>query len=289
LMNGKLLGPTGLMIPEIGLGTWNYSRGVDPLRRGIELGARFIDTAEAYGNESLVGEAVHALRAHVFIATKLSPRHFRAPDVLRAADESLRRLKTDHVDLYQLHRPSYAVPIEETLGTMEQLVDAGKVRFIGVSNFSLRELKAAQATMRKHKIVSNQLRYSLVDRTIESKLLGYCQKNQVTVIAYSPLAHGLATIVSADPHGALRKIAEVTGKTAAQIALNWCIAKEGIVAIPKASSVEHVLDNCGASGWRLAPDQLHHLDEHVRCVRQGRLEQSITRLARAMRQRLRRT
>ena len=140
-MNLKSLGQTGLNIPEVGLGTWNYQGGLEPLRAGIGQGALLIDTAESYGSESIIGEAILGIREHVFLATKVSPEHFRYHQVLRAADESLCRLRANHIDLYQLHYPSSKVPIEETLGAMEDLVDAGKVRFIGVSNFSLAELK----------------------------------------------------------------------------------------------------------------------------------------------------
>ena len=182
-MNSKQLSQTGISIPEIGLGTWNYHGGIEPLRAGFEQGALWIDTAESYGSEKVVGQVISGLRERVFIATKVSPEHFRRRDVIRASDESLRRLGTDYIDLYQLHYPSSEVPIHETLGAMEELVEAGKVRFIGVSNFSLAELKAAQQAMRKHRIVSNQVRYSLVDRTIEAELLSYCQANQVSVIA----------------------------------------------------------------------------------------------------------
>ena len=145
---------------------------------GITLGACFIDTAESYGTEEVVGLAIQGIRKEIFLATKVSPRHFRHADVIAAADASLKRLNTDYVDLYQLHWPNYTVPIEETMGAMEQLVDSGKVRFIGVSNFFVRDLKRAQKAMRKHKIVSNQVRYNLIDRTVETDLLEYCRRAQ---------------------------------------------------------------------------------------------------------------
>src|SRR5207247_6345529 len=160
----KVLGNTNICLPEVGLGTWNYKGGAEPLRRGIALGACLIDTAESYGTEEIVGEAVKDLRDRVFIATKALPRHFRHTDLLMAADRSLKRLRTDHIDLYQLHWPNYAVPIEETMAAMEALVERGKVRFIGVSNFSVTDLKKAQAALSKYKIASNQVRYNLIDR-----------------------------------------------------------------------------------------------------------------------------
>src|SRR5437588_7645675 len=132
-MESKALGSSQLLLPEIGLGTWNYAGGPEPLRVGIDHGAHFIDTAEIYGTEEVVGRAVRGDRARVFLATKVAPRNFRRRNLIAAADASLRRLGTDFIDLYQLHWPNYTVPIEETIGAMESLVDAGKVRFVGVS------------------------------------------------------------------------------------------------------------------------------------------------------------
>ena len=163
------------------------------MREAIALGANFIDTAESYGTEEVVGEAIKGVRNKVFLATKVSPRHFRRPEVIRSAEQSLKRLGTDYIDLYQLHWPNYHVPIGETMAAMEELVASGKIRFIGVSNFSVREMERAQATLSKDRIVSNQVRYSLVERTIEDGLLQYCEDRQITILAFSPLASGLQT------------------------------------------------------------------------------------------------
>jgi diketogulonate reductase-like aldo/keto reductase len=279
-MNQKQLATTGVHLPEIGLGTSNYSGGADPLRKGVELGAVFIDTAERYGSEEIVGEALKELRNKVFIATKVSPAHFKRKDVIAAAEQSLRRLKMDYVDLYQLHEPSPSVPIEETMSAMEELVDAGKVRFIGVSNFSVPQLKRAQAAMRKHTIVSNQVRYNLIDRTIERELLPYCRQNRITIIAYGPLARGFHKIQQNDPHGVLEKVAAETGRSQAQVALNWSIAKPGVIAITKSNSVERVTEACNASGWRLSADQLRQLDEGIKFKRRGPAEVFLRRVAR---------
>jgi len=229
----KELGATAAQIPEIGLGSWGYAAGPEPLRRGLDAGACFIDTAESYGTEPVVAAAIAGRRDRVFLATKVSPQHFRRTDLLAALDGSLRRLRTDYIDLYQLHRPNGTVPLGETLGAMEEAVDAGKVRFIGVSNFSLAQLQQAQATMRRHPIVSNQVRYNLIDRAIGDDLLPYCQSHRVTVIAYSPLARGFQHIADCDRDGVLTRLAGATGRTAVQVALNWCVAQPGVVAIPK--------------------------------------------------------
>ncbi len=260
-MEYKELGNTGYRISEIGLGTSKYTGGSEPLRKGIALGVNHIDTAEDYETEDQVGEAVAGMRDRAFIATKVFPNHFRYADVLEAAANSLRLLSTDYIDLYQLHKPNFDIPIEETMGAMDKLVDEGKVRYVGVSNFSVAQLEAAQSASR-NRIVSNQVRYSLGDRRIEDEVLPYCQENKVTVIAFSPLR---AILGSSDPktspQSAVEAIAVATNKTKAQVALNWCTSKEGVVAIPKSNSVERTVENCGASGWRLTADQVSMLDD----------------------------
>jgi diketogulonate reductase-like aldo/keto reductase len=285
-MNQKELGKTGIQLPEIGLGTWQYRGGVEPIRKAIVVGSSLVDTAESYCTEEIVGEAVKQLRNCVFIATKVSPRHFRHPDVLMAADKSLERLRTDYIDLYQLHWPNYAVPIEETMGAMEELVDKGKIRYIGVSNFSVSQLRKAQVALSKYHVASNQVCYSLVDRSVEVSLLRYCAENKITVIAYSPLGHGINYIKEKDPRAILSKVAGLAGKTEAQVALNWCIWRENVIAIPKASSVDHVVQNCHASGWRLSPEQKRLLEEGVKFRRRGRAEAALRQAARAILQRL---
>jgi diketogulonate reductase-like aldo/keto reductase len=271
-MTFKELGKTGVQIPELGLGMWNFHAGPDPLRQGLDAGALFVDTAESYGNEAVAADAMGNRRKQVFLATKVSPFHFRRTDLIKAADASLKRLRTDYIDLYQLHQPNDDVPIEETLGTMEHLVDAGKVRFIGVSNFSVAQLQQAQRVMRKYPIVSNQVRFNLIDRTISADCLPYCQTNGITVIAYTPLARGFQHLLDCDPRGALSSVARATGRTPVQVALNWCLCQDGVVTIPKGNSVEHILENCGASGWRLSPEQVRQLDESVVFKRRSGIE-----------------
>jgi diketogulonate reductase-like aldo/keto reductase len=271
-MNRKLLGHTGVQVPEVGLGTWGYHAGPEPLRRGLEAGALFIDTAESYGSEPVVAEAIRGLRDQVFLATKVSPEHFGRAELLLAADQSLRQLRTDRIDLYQLHKPNPHIPIEETMAAMEELVDAGKVRFIGVSNFSVPELERAQKALRKHQIAANQVRYNLADRTIEPELLPYCEANGITVIAYSPLGREPQRLFDCDPRGVLRSVAAAVGKTPAQVALNWCLSKEPVVVIPKGNSIAHVVENCGASGWRLNAEHVVRLNTEIAFRRRGRLE-----------------
>jgi diketogulonate reductase-like aldo/keto reductase len=262
-MNHKPLAQTAIELPEIGLGTWDYRGGPEPLHAGLDAGALFIDTAESYGSEPVVAEAIRGIRERVFLATKVSGHHLRRVEVLAAAEQSLRRLRTDWIDLYQIHEPNQAVPLEETLDAMEELADAGKVRFIGVSNFSVSELERASQSMRRHPIVSNQVRYNLADRTIEGGLLTYCQAHHITVIGYSPLGRELHRLHDCDPRDVLSEVAREVGKTVPQVALNWCLYHEGVVVIPKGNSIAHVLDNCGASGWRLSAEQFRRLDEGI--------------------------
>jgi len=263
-MELKPLGNTGVRVPEIGIGVWRYSGGVEPLRRGIALGSTLIDTAEIYGTEDVVAQAVRGIRDRVFIATKVSGNHLRYDDVLRAAEASLRRLDTGYIDLYQIHFPNWSVPIHETMRAMETLVDRGLVRYIGVSNFSAQQLRAARAAMSKYPIVSNQVLYNLNRREIEWELLPYCLASQVTIIAYTPLDDGrLAARSPFSPSRGMQALELIAGqvqKTLAQVALNWCTSRPNVITIPKSNSEARVVENCQASGWRLSPAQIQFLD-----------------------------
>lgn len=263
-MELKPLGGTDVMIPEIGLGVWRYSGGVEPLRLGIELGASLIDTAEIYGTEDVVGQALKDLRERVFLATKVAADHLEHDAVLRAAEDSLRRLNTSVIDLYQIHWPNQSIPIHETMRAMETLVDRGLIRYIGVSNFSLPQLQAAQSVMNKYPIVSNQVLYNLNRREIERDLLPYCLTQRITLIAYTPLDDGRLAVPSWSPQPwrmqALTQVAAYTQKTLAQVALNWCTSRPNVITIPKSNSAARIIENCQASGWRLSPEQIGFLD-----------------------------
>ena len=271
-MERKLLGASGVTIPEIGLGTWRYTGGPEPLRRGIALGANLIDTAEMYRTEAAVGEAVAGIREQVFIATKVLGSNLRYDAVLRAADRSLRLLGVDKIDLYQIHWPNPRVPIAETMPAMAKLVSDGLVDYVGVSNFSVGDLQAAQAAMPNVPIVSNQILYNLRRRGAERDVIPYCRQHDITVIAYSPLHEG--ALVSGPAGGRVRRalglnrgqdaladVAAETGKTVAQVAINWVADQPGIVAIPKSNSVARTEANCNASGWRLTAGQRRTLEQ----------------------------
>jgi diketogulonate reductase-like aldo/keto reductase len=261
----KPLGRTGEPVPEIGIGTWKMGgtpeSEIAAIRKAVELGTGFVDTAEMYGNERMVGNAI-AGQEGVFLATKVSPHHFRHDDVIKACKESISKLGVKSIDLYQLHWPSRSVDIRETMSAMEGLVDMGLIRHIGISNFSVEETRAAQEAMKKYEIVSNQVEYSLLVRDIEAELMDYCAKNKITIIAYSPLARGAITGGSQPVLSeALATVGKKYGKTPAQVALNWTVSNDNVVAIPKTSSPERAAENAGASGWSMTAEEKKMLEE----------------------------
>jgi diketogulonate reductase-like aldo/keto reductase len=256
-----------MQIPVLGLGTWGLGgfssrhlggegRDVEALRLGMSLGMRFIDTAEMYGHghsEEVVAIAVGGEeRESVFIATKVSAENLSYERVIRSCQASLKRLRLDYIDLYQVHWPNPRIPISETMKAMEKLAEEGKVRAIGVSNFSVQQTREAQEALSKATLVSNQVEYSLVERSIEEDLLPSCMKEHITVIAYSPIARGhIPESGREERWRILDRIATKYNKTRTQVALNWLICKEPVVAIPKAGNPEHLRENAGSVGWVL--------------------------------------
>ena len=263
-MEMKQLGNTGVMVPEIGIGVWRYSGGVDPLRRGVELGASLIDTAEVYGTEDVVAAAVRGIRDRVFIATKVSGAHLRH-------DECCRRRK----QVCAAWAPAISTSIRSTgrprtsrsgrrCARWKRWSIAWLVRYIGVSNFSTPELRAAQAAMSKYPVVCNQVLYNLNHREIERDLIPHCLSSHVTVMAYTPLDDGRLAALPRFRRNkgmqALGTVAAEVGKSPAQVALNWCTSRPNVITIPKSNSAARVAENCGASGWRLSPGQVQLLD-----------------------------
>jgi aryl-alcohol dehydrogenase-like predicted oxidoreductase len=291
-MEFKELGKTGIRISTIGLGTWQwgsrewgwgrqYGRTdvLAAFQKALELGVNFVDTAEVYGmgkSERLIGEAIRGHRDQVVIATKVWPWNLTRGRLLRAAERSARRLGVDVIDLYQIHWPNPILPITGTMRSMRKLVQLGRVRSVGVSNFDLKKTDSAQEALSPLDLASNQVKYNLIDRDIEAELLPYAQKSNITIIGYSPLAGSLLTgrytpqnkptslIQAANPRFSSRNLKRLTslqqslshiatahGKTQAQVALNWLISKPNVVAIPGAKNPEHVADSAGAAGWSL--------------------------------------
>ena len=273
-MKYKELGKKKNKIPAIGQGSMGIGgylsqdslqddNHISALKLGIELGMILIDTAEGYGDghsEELVGRAIQGIRDKVFIATKFSPEHNGYEDVLESAVRSLRRLGTDYIDLYQLHWPIPKVPLSETIRALKQLLKEGKIRYAGVGNLSLKELKEARADMMPEEIVSVQVEYNLFDRTIENSILPYCQSEGMIAIAYSPLDQG--EIASGDSRiKALQKIADKYGRTMAQVALNWLISHNSVIVIPKATNPQHIKENASSADFELSDEDFEKINE----------------------------
>lgn len=273
-MDIKELGKTGVKVPAIGAGTWEIggdtnrntsgdAESIRALRRAIDLGMYLIDTAEMYGDghcEELVGEAIKPFpREQILIVSKVWHNHMHHNDVIKAAEHSLKRLQTDWIDLYLIHFPSIEVPLKETMEAMERLVERSLVRFIGVSNFDVEQMEEAESYLSKTEIVANQVDYSLVARSVERAVLPYCRRHQLTVMAYQPLALGKLA-----RNRFLQDIGKKYGKTAAQVALNWLIIQEGVIAIPKAINLDHLEQNAGATGWTLSKEDTERISYYFR-------------------------
>ena len=269
-MDTKPLGKSGVALPEIGLGTWEFSGDASVIHRAIELGSFLLDTAESYGTEERVGRAIAGRRDEVFLATKVSPSHFRHADVLAACDRSLRALGVETIDLYQLHAPSADVPIEETMGAMADLVAAGKVGHVGVSNFSVREMAAAEDALGTDLVVENQIKYSLFDHRFADTVIPYCEERGIMVLAYSSLEQGAFQREMRRNKRLVQVMESVcaeTGKTAAQVLLNWTLRSSVVITIPKTNTLSRVDENCAAAGWRLSDAQWHALTDAAGATR----------------------
>jgi diketogulonate reductase-like aldo/keto reductase len=179
--------------------------------------------------------------------------------VLAAAKRSLKRLGLKQMDLYQLHWPSSRIPISETMRAMEKLVEDGLTRYIGVSNFSVEQMREAQHSLSHEKIVSNQVEFNLIDRSVEAGILPYCQKEGLTLIAYSPLGQGKIPRGRGASFKVLDEIAGKLGKSRNQVALNWVLQHDSVVAIPKAASTDHIKENAEVVEWKLGSEDYQRL------------------------------
>lgn len=224
-MEFRELGKSGIKVSAIGLGTWQWGSREwgwgrlygekdlqDAFENAMEVGVNFIDTAEVYGSgrsERIIGEVIRSHREQVVIATKVWPLNLSYGRVLRAADRSLRRLGIDVIDLYQVHWPNPLMPIRNTMRAMKKLVQDGRVRCVGISNFGLKRMTGAQHALAPVELASNQVRYNLLDRRIETDVLPYAHKRKISIIAYSPLAQALLTgkyTVKDGPRSLVQKI-----------------------------------------------------------------------------------
>jgi diketogulonate reductase-like aldo/keto reductase len=262
------LGSTGIEVPVIGQGTWRMGedRGahreeLGALRLGLDLGLTHVDTAEMYGSggaERLVGEAIAGRRESVFLVTKVLPSNASYRGTLRACEASLRRLRTDYVDLYLLHWWSDEHPIGETMRAMEELVSKGRVRLVGVSNLDVAQLEAARAVLGRERLVCNQVLYHLRDRSVEKDVLPYCERHGIAVVGYTPLARGGFL------RGPVAEVARRHGRTPRQVALNFLTRRPSLFTIPKASRPDHVRENAAALDFELSPDDVAAIDAAFR-------------------------
>jgi diketogulonate reductase-like aldo/keto reductase len=252
----------GTHVPVIGQGTWQMGEDhtrqkeeVAALRQGIDLGMTLIDTAEMYaegGAEQVVAQAIAGQRDNVFLVSKVYPHNASRKGVPEACERSLRRLKTEHIDLYLLHwRGQY--PLEETVEAFERLCEAGKIGRWGVSNFDVNDLQELKAPA----CATNQVLYNLEERGIEFDLLPWCQQHQMPVMAYCPIGQGGKMLANAT----LKQVAARHGMTPAQVSLAWLLRQDGVIAIPKAVRPEHVRLNAQAAQLQLEAGDLEALDQ----------------------------
>jgi diketogulonate reductase-like aldo/keto reductase len=255
------------------MGTWaiedmrghtNLHQVIEALQLGLDLGMTHIDTAEMYGNgrvEELVAEAIADRREEIFLVSKVWPSNASYGGTLRACERSLRRLRTDWLDLYLLHWPSNHYPIQETMRAMEQLVAEGMVKFIGVSNFDIEGLKAAQEALSNEKLACNQVQYHLGERSIERDLLPYCAKRDIAIVGYSPFGHGNFPSPQSEGGKVLNEIAQRYNRSARQIALNFLTRYPNLFTIPKSGRAEHIRENSGGDGdWKLKEEDISAID-----------------------------
>jgi diketogulonate reductase-like aldo/keto reductase len=255
------------LVPVIGQGTWllGDARGrggeVAALRAGIAAGATHIDTAEYYGAaEDMVGEAIKGLRREeLFIVSKVMPSNGSFKGTIRACEATLRKLGTSYLDVYLLHWRG-GIPLEETMSALEALVDQGKIRALGVSNFNVSDLEEAESALTSGRIVCNQVLYHLEERHIDGGLVDYCAKQNIAVVGYSPFGHGQFPRAGSAEGKALAAVAARHGATPRQVALAFLTRKAPLFTIPKSSSVAHTNENVGALSLHLSPEDIAAID-----------------------------
>lgn len=265
----------GFSIPSIGLGTWqmggretrnradNGDSSVAALTAGLKMGYTHIDTAEMYAEgftEEIVGRAISKFdRAKLFLTTKVWKTHLKYDDVLKAAEGSLKRLKTDYIDLYLIHQVNDAVPLEETVRALNRLQKEKVIRSIGVSNFAVERLKRAQACS-DAPIVANQVHYNLkVREAAAAGMLEYCQENDVMLIAWRPFQRG--GMLGDQMPKLLLDLAAKYSKSPSEIAISWLLTQKNVVTISMSRNPLHMSRNLDAASWRMEPKDLDLLTE----------------------------
>jgi diketogulonate reductase-like aldo/keto reductase len=272
------LGKTGEKIPVIGQGTWGLSRWKSAeyyhqwrkvLHQGISLGMTHIDAAEVYGMgmaERIVGEVAREYpRDELFITSKLFPFRVFHNSMKKAAYKSLERLHLDYLDLYLVHWPNPLISIEKHMRALEELVEEGKTRFIGVSNYSVSQVETAMHALKKTELVTNQVKANVTAQK-HLKDLPFYRKEKITLTAYSPLGHRGLTSITNERREKLTFLAEKYNATIQQIALSWLVSMEGVITIPKTVSVDHVKANARAAETVLSSEEIKILlDNLLQC------------------------
>jgi diketogulonate reductase-like aldo/keto reductase len=266
-MKSATLGWTGEHVPLVGQGTWRMesddrAEAVRALRAGLDAGMTHVDTAEMYGSgrvESIVAEAIEGRRHEVFLTSKVLPSNASRKGTLAACEKSLARLKTDRLDLYLLHWPG-SHPLADTIAAFEELVETGKIRFWGVSNFDDDELEEAERIAGPKRIACNQVLYHLEERAIEHRVIPWCAKREVAVVGYSPFGAGDFPAPLSAGGKVLEAIASEHGATARQVALAFLIREPGLFTIPKAARAAKVIDNAGGADVTLTAEQIARID-----------------------------
>ena len=255
----------GEVVPRLGMGTWhmgeraaNRAAEVEALRLGLDHGMNLVDTAEMYGDggaESVVGEAIHGWRDGIFVVSKFYPQHASRRKLIAACDGSLAQLGGETIDLYLLHWRG-TVALEETVSTLEELVRIGKIQRWGVSNFDVADMEELLAVPGGDRCAANQVLYNLAHRGPEFDLLPWCAARRVPIMAYSPLDEGRLV-----RHPAIASVAHRLAVDPGQVALAWVLRNDNVIAIPKASSREHVLANRAAADIHLDRAALELLEQ----------------------------
>lgn len=274
--------PGNFEIPVIGLGTFKIGgsstepdfsedkESIQAIRDAINLWYSHIDTAELYGathTEELIGEAIKDLdRSKLIITSKVYKTHLHYDDVITSCKKSLERLQTTYIDIYLIHAPNPEIPLQETMRALDFLVEQGLIKYIGVSNFSVEQMKEAQKHS-NNKIIINQIPYNLSARNedykggwcsnMESEIIPYCQENNIFVMAYRPIERGFLL----QSHPLLDALSKKYRKTKAQIVLNWLISQKNIITICKSTNLEHLRENLGAMWRHLDNEDMKSLDE----------------------------
>lgn len=257
--------PNGSTVPALGQGTWGMGEGRNPidveadsLRAGLDLGLKLIDTAEMYangGSERVVGAAIQGRRDDAFIVSKVLPSHASAKGTIEACERSLRNLAIDTIDLYLLHwRSSYA--LDETVNAFEKLVEQGKIKAWGVSNFDVSDMEELEKIALKDHISADQILYNLSRRGTEFDLIPWCMKRNIPLMAYSPIEQGRIL-----KNNNLQKLAKNLGIAPSILALAWVIHQQLMIAIPKTSSIAHLKENIKAADLKLDQNVLQALDQ----------------------------